>query len=133
MIMELISGLCLADRLAWPIVSLRVLPGGTCVSQLKWALRRSLESCYSPPSFGLSSVLPVTLQRQHPAPYQDLLLRDNSGKRAWPRWVVSINSSLTQPPSTFPGSDSNESDGEWRMQLSSLASRSPAVGLGHSS
>ena len=125
MIMELISGLCLADRLAWPVVSLRVLPGGTCISQPRWTVRRSLEGWCSPPSFGLSSVLPVTLQWQHPVPYQDLLLLDTSGKWAWSRWVVSINSSLTQPPSTSHGSGSNESDGEWQMKLSSLASRSP--------
>ena len=43
-IMELISGLCLADRLAWPIVSLRVLPGGTCISHPRQTVRRGLES-----------------------------------------------------------------------------------------
>ena len=68
---------------------------------------------------------PSYFQWQHPVPYQDLLLLDTSGKWAWPRWVVSIYSSLTQPPSTSHGSGSNESDGEWQMKLSSLASHSP--------
>ena len=60
MIMELISGLRLANRLAWPVVSLRVLPGGTCISQPRRTVRRSLESWCPPPPLGLSSVLPVT-------------------------------------------------------------------------
>ena len=54
MVMGLASGLSLANHLDWPIVWIRVLPGGACISHPRWiTVRRTLGGWSSPPSFKL--------------------------------------------------------------------------------
>ena len=99
MVMVLVSWLCLANHLSWLIVWLRFLPGGVHISQPRWMpVRRILGDWSSPPSFVPSRILQVSFQWQHHVPYRNFLLWDNSGKWAWPKQVVSVNSSLRTSP-----------------------------------